>query len=161
MPKVHILKVKNLELIQELAYEIWPSYYSSIIGQDQTEYMLRLLYNPENLKQQQENGEVFFQVAYAQKPVGFLGLKPESNEEIKLTKLYLTEDTRGLGLGKAMLRFAEDFGKEKNYKFLILNVNRFNPTLQFYEKQGFSIRQQIDIPFGPYWLNDFIMEKKL
>lgn len=161
MPKISILPANDPEIIQELAYQIWPAYYDAIIGPDQTEYMLRLLYNPDDLKQQQESGEMLFQVNLVKKPVGFLGLKPQNKDQIKLTKLYLSEEMRGLGLGRTLLDFALNYSRENHFKWLILNVNRFNPTLNFYLRQGFTIQQQVDIPFGPFWLNDYIMEKKI
>jgi hypothetical protein len=45
---------------------------------------------------------------------------------------------------------------------LRLNVNRFNNAQFFYQKKGFQIVETIDIPIGEgYWMEDFIMEKKL
>jgi ribosomal protein S18 acetylase RimI-like enzyme len=38
-----------------------------------------------------------------------------------------------------------------------LNVNRYNPAKDFYEKLGFKIILEEDIPIGQYWMNDYVM----
>lgn len=153
--------IEDLETFQQLAYEIWPSYYQAIISMDQIEYMLRLFCNPEYLASQMAKGMLPFLVLENKKPVGYLALMPQSKTEVKLDKLYLLPEIRGKGYGTTMMQFCETEARQLGYKSLILNVNRFNPSLQFYKKGGFIMRQQIDIPLGPYWLFDFIMAKNL
>lgn len=46
-------------------------------------------------------------------------------------------------------------------KRLVLNVNRNNPTVHFYEKLGYTIGEIIDIPYYDFVLNDYIMVKSL
>lgn len=150
----------ELELIQQLAWDIWPAWYGSIIPASQIEYMLRLLYTPGALARKQKEGERFFLVRSGRKVCGFLGLEMQK-KDTKLTKLYLTEESRGKGMGREMLAFSMEKARENKSACLILNVNRFNPSLGFYLRQGFAIREQADIPFGPFFLNDFILEKRL
>jgi hypothetical protein len=40
-------------------------------------------------------------------------------------------------------------------------VNRNNPALHFYESLGFFMHHPVDIPIGPYWMNDFVMRKSI
>jgi hypothetical protein len=40
-------------------------------------------------------------------------------------------------------------------------VNRYNNAKSFYEKMGFAIVREEDIPIGPYWMNDYVMRKAL
>ena len=44
---------------------------------------------------------------------------------------------------------------------LELNVQRHNKAKNFYEKMGFSVAYEEDIPIGPYWMNDYVMRKEL
>lgn len=157
----HTAGPNDLEKIQELAWTIWPVWYGNLIPVEQIEYMLRLLYTPEALAEKMAQGEQFFLVNRGKHVVGFMGLESTEKGESKLTKLYLAEEERGRGSGSAMMAFAEEKARERHSPFLILNVNRFNPSLGFYLRKGFSIREQVDIPFGPFWLNDFVMEKNL
>ena len=152
---------KDLEILQQLAYEIWPFYYQTIISIDQIEYMLRLFSNTEYLQTQLNAGMLTFLVFEGDKPIGYMALMPQDTSKLKLDKLYLLPETRGKGYGKNMLEFAENQAKDLGFESLILNVNRFNPSLDFYKKAGFIVVQQVDIPLGPFWLFDFIMEKNL
>jgi len=163
--KVHFEIVKaevvEFEVIQTLAYEIWPSFYASIISFDQIEYMLRLRYSFDALLLQAQNGQEFFLAKQNGISVGFIGFTPDQKYSLKIDKLYLIEESRGKGFGKTMIRFVEERAKVLGAEVLFLNVHRFNASLQFYKKVGFEVIENVDIPFGPFWLNDFILQKKL
>lgn len=150
----------DLEIIQALAYEIWPAYYSNIISLDQIEYMLRNLYNLDYLEQQEINGSRFFLVKVGSKPVGFLGLTPRE-KSVHLDKLYLIPDCRGKGYGRMMIDFSSEFSFSLGQNKLTLNVNRFNDSLLFYLSLGFVIQSEVDIPYGPFLLTDYILERSI
>ena len=42
-----------------------------------------------------------------------------------------------------------------------LNVNRANPAHHFYRRCGYRVQQVVDIPLGPFWLNDYVMSHDL
>ena len=159
--KIHEAQLPDLEIIQELAYEIWPLYYTNIISMDQIEYMLGILYNVDALKDQMEKGQRFFLVKENETSVGFIGMTFHQNKGLKIDKLYLKEECRGKGYGRQLIDFVVSEGKKTPTNFLFLNVNRFNESLAFYKKNGFEIVENLDIPFGPFWLNDFIMKKPI
>ncbi len=145
--------------IMNLAWEIWPAWYEAIIGPEQVSYMLDRIYNPEALERQMEEGQRFFLVQSNKQDAGFLSIRQGIISRIE--KLYLLPALRGLGLGKTMLRFAEDLVQKEGSSHIQLNVNRFNPSIDFYFRNGFKHLQTVDIPFGPFLLNDFILEKTL
>ena len=151
----------DFAVIQQLAYEIWPTWYASIISTDQIEYMLRNFYSPHALTEQAESGHRFFMAMENQKAVGFMSLSPLPGQEWKVEKLYLLSETRGRGYGKKMIEFAMDFARKQKAKYLILNVNRFNESRNFYFGLGFRVRQVVDIPLACFWLNDYVVEMKL
>lgn len=151
----------ELEDIQQLAYVIWPAYYSSIISLDQIEYMLRNLYSLESLKEQKRSGTQFFLALERNRKVGFLALTPAKTGAIHIDKLYLLPECRGKGYGKQMVNFAHQVAQQQKATKITLNVNRFNESLWFYRGIGFSVEKEVDIPFGPYVLTDFIMQSPL
>lgn len=152
----------DLPLIKEMAYDIWPQYYSAIISLEQINYMLERLYSLESLAEAKRNGERFFIIWYGNTPVGYFSVMPIQEEpSFKLPKLYLYPSYRGKGLGAQMLTFAEAEAAKFGAKTLKLNVNRYNPAFEFYKKQGYHIADVVDIPFGRYFLNDYVMEKQL
>lgn len=148
----------DLEIIQALAYEIWPEYYSNLISLDQIEYMLRNLYDLENLEEQEKKGSRFFLIKEGTKPIGFLGLTPKE-KSVHIDKLYLISATRGKGYGRQMIDFSSEFSHQLGFNRLTLNVNRFNDALFFYRALGFVIQSEVDIPYGPFVLTDYIMER--
>jgi GNAT superfamily N-acetyltransferase len=123
--------------------------------------MLRHFYSPAGLEKQAKEGQQFFLAKENSKPVGFLGLSAISKKEWKLDKLYLIEKTRGKGYGRIMMNFALELARKNKADNLILNVNRFNESRNFYFGMGFRIREVVDIPLACFWLNDFIVEKSL
>ena len=40
---------------------------------------------------------------------------------------------------------------------LDLNVNQLNKAAFFYEKAGFRMIREEEVPIGPYWMTDFVM----
>lgn len=48
--------------------------------------------------------------------------------------------------------------EEQKYNSITLNVNRFNfKAVNAYKKYGFKVKESIDIPYGDFILNDYIM----
>ena len=153
----------NLALIKEMAEDIWPQYYGEIISMEQIHFMLSKLYNIDALAEAKRNGERFFIIYKGADPIGYFSIMPLANNEqiFKLPKLYLYPAYRGKGFGAQMLAFAENEAKKMGATELTLNVNRNNPSFEFYKKRGYAVAETVDIPFGSYYLNDYVMIKKL
>lgn len=163
MPEFSILyaKEKDLPRIVRLAWEIWPEWYFPIIGPEQLFYMLDQLYQEEILLMKMQEGQQFYIYEKDGSDAGYFAVRPSANRVLRLENLYLTFACRGQGAGKAMLDKAAQTGISLGAAILQCNVNRFNPSTEFYLNNGFQKKQVIDIPFGPFFLNDFIMEKSL
>jgi GNAT superfamily N-acetyltransferase len=149
--------------IRRVAELSWPVAYAAVISEEQIRYMLDRMYSEEALLQQMtEQQHQFLVLKAAGVLLGFcsIGLTAE-NKVYKLHKLYLLSELKGMGFGAQLLKAAEMAARVLGAFKLILNVNRANPTYQFYLKQGYRVQQTIDIPYGPYVLNDYIMEKTL
>jgi GNAT superfamily N-acetyltransferase len=155
--------IADLALIKEMAHDIWPQYYSNIISMEQINFMLDKLYNVDALAEAKRNGERFFIISIAANPIGYFSIMPlePGKSKFKLPKLYLYPKYRGKGLGAKMLLFAEAEAKKMGASELTLNVNRYNPSYEFYKKRGYRVEETVDIPFGQYFLNDYVMSKKL
>jgi hypothetical protein len=55
--------------------------------------------------------------------------------------------------------FIKDLAKNERIDKIILNVNRYNvKAIQAYRNWGLSIRESVDIIYGKYILNDYVME---
>lgn len=59
-----------------------------------------------------------------------------------IQELYVLEDYRSMNVGGKLLKFAVDYGQEKDWKRLEVctpPIPEFERTLEFYKKNGFSI----------------------
>ena len=126
--------------------------------------MLDKLYSTAEItKQIAQNLQNFILLIEDEKPVGFASYSSleEHPEAYKLHKLYCLPSTQGKGYGKALLAFIIDKARAAGKTVLELNVNRYNNAKLFYEKMGFTVAYDVDIPLGPYFLNDHVMRKRL
>ncbi|MBS1504124.1 MAG: GNAT family N-acetyltransferase, partial [Bacteroidetes bacterium] len=69
--------------------------------------------------------------------------------------------TQGKGYGKILINEVAQRTRDAGKHRLDLNVNRYNKARTFYEKMGFTVAYEEDIPIGPYWMNDYVMRKEL
>ncbi|WP_114782465.1 GNAT family N-acetyltransferase [Botryobacter ruber] len=153
----------DVPLLHQLAARIWEPTYCRILSKEQIDYMFEKIYEEEALLQQLEEGQVFLLLYAADQPIGFaaFSLKATTTATYKLNKLYLLPEAQGKGTGRKLLEAAEEAVRARGAKVLELNVNRHNPAKLFYETCGYTIAREEDIPIGPFWMNDFVMQKRL
>jgi GNAT superfamily N-acetyltransferase len=151
----------DINTIGFLAQQIWPATYGEILSSVQLDYMLNLFYNPASLrKQMTEDKQQFVMVEEDDEAIGFASWSAmEEPGVFKLHKLYVLTGRQGKGMGRAILHFILDEVREQGARTLRLNVNRHNKARQFYEKMGFRVVREEDVPIGNnYFMNDYVME---
>ena len=143
--------------ISALAHRIWRAHYPAIIGEKQVEYMLGLLYSPEGLQRQIEEGQIFHLVMEGDEVLGYLSVSDKGEGRYFLHKFYLDNEKRGFGLGKKVFELL--LARYPALRELRLTVNRQNyKSINFYFKIGFIIEKCVDIPIGEgYTMDDFQM----
>jgi ribosomal protein S18 acetylase RimI-like enzyme len=156
--------VNDVETIRQIAQETWYATYLSILTREQLDYMLAEIYSTEKLSAQISNNEqTFLLIKEGNKSVAFAAYSPreEDPEIYKLHKIYCLPETQGKGYGKLLINTICDVVTEAEKHVLELNVNRYNKAKAFYEKMGFKVMYEIDVPVGPYFMNDYVMRKEL
>lgn len=125
--------------------------------------MFDVIYTEQALMQQMLDGQTFLLLYKEEKPIGFAAYSLKNNKEeiYKLNKIYLLPECQGSGAGKLLLSQVEQEIQSLGGNILDLNVNRYNKAKSFYEHCGYTIHEEEDIPIGPYWMNDFVMRKRL
>ena len=164
MPFIRVATVNDVETIRQLAEVIWRPTYSPILSAEQLDYMLTEIYSKAKITSQITQGEQTYLLLIEDDiVVAFAAYSPreEDGDIYKLHKLYCLPSTQGKGYGKLLVNrvCADVLAAGKN--ILDLNVNRYNPAKSFYEKMGFCVTYEEDIPIGPYWMNDYVMRKHL
>jgi ribosomal protein S18 acetylase RimI-like enzyme len=154
--------VADIQLIRELTFKVWPQTYAAIISQQQIGYMLELMYSEASLKDQMKEGCLFIIVYDEKKPVGFAAYQEIKPTTWKLHKIYILPDQQGKGTGKFVIDHIINEIQQRGAAALQLQVNRYNNARSFYEKTGFTIIEEADFDIGNgYFMNDYVMEKKL
>lgn len=152
---------KHIPGIIELAYASWPVTYKGLVDDEQINFMLGEIYQTDVLIQQlNDPTQHFIVLEEDQRVIGYAHLIEQVNK-VKLSKLYIFPELKGKGYGNMLMQATEDEVAGLGYNIIELCVNRGNPTQTFYEKLGYQTIESIDIPFGPYWMNDYVMQKKL
>ena len=149
--------------IQTVAKPIWFHTYVQLLTEDHVAYMFNERYAVDELARQMEQGEqTYLLLLDDDELVAFASYGPREEDAsvYKLHKLYCLPLTQGKGCGKALINEVFKQVTELGTKTLDLNVHRENKARNFYEKMGFTIAYEEDIPIGPYWMNDYVMRKE-
>jgi GNAT superfamily N-acetyltransferase len=158
---MRLLERDELNVVKALAYDIWPRVYDYMISSEQINYMLSLMYDLDQLKQQWLEGVKFVLLEVEGIPQGFAAFEEKENL-VFLHKLYLRPEMQGKGFGKKMLQVAIDYAIDSKKPSLELTVNRNNKSLDFYLGNGFVIKEEKDFDIGGgYFMNDFILSLPL
>jgi diamine N-acetyltransferase len=126
---------------------------------------LDLFYSEQALIDQFDKKEqLFYLITEEETTFGFIGIEHnyQNKGTTKIHKIYILPQTQGNGIGKLAIETIAEFARENKYTSLLLNVNRFNKALHFYEKIGFKVIDEVNIEIGNgYLMEDYVMEKQL
>lgn len=159
------VRVEDLPLVRELAHEIWPRVYPSIISMEQINYMLTQMYDLNELRQE----IVVRQISYAfikhdDATIGYLSWERVPNDEsLYIHKLYMKPEWHGLGIGARALQWLEEQSRNFNGTRMRLRVNRKNhKAIRAYLRHGFVFEYDVCSDFGcGYVMDDHVMGKPL
>jgi GNAT superfamily N-acetyltransferase len=164
MFQIREAQVPDIPVIQQIAEKTWWPTYSSILSEEQLRYMLAVIYSTEAIQTALDtHSQVYLMLSDARGPQGFASYSIQSQQPfiVKLNKLYVLPDNHGKGYGKILVEEIKSRASALGATALQLNVNRYNRARSFYEKIGFQVIAEEDVPVGPYWMNDFVMKLEL
>lgn len=87
---------------------------------------------------------------------GCCQLKTIDKKTMQLRQMAVANGLRGKGIGKVLLRYAENIAKDLGYKRIYMHANL--PSIPFYEKCGYSVYGD---PFEHFGRTHRLMEKNL
>lgn len=164
MYQIHDAIETDAQSIANIAEQTWWPAYSAILSKEQLSFMLAEIYNIDKISKQIILGEqTYILLNDGDRPVAFAAYSPrtENPDVYKLHKLYCLPQTQGKGYGKLLIEEVEARVLAAGKHTLDLNVNRHNKAKQFYERMGFRVAYEEDVPIGPYFMNDYVMRKLL
>ncbi len=151
----------DVALISRLGHKIFSETYEDILSEEQIEYMLEMMYSTYSIRRQMQNNNSFYIVYCEGEAVGYIAIEDKGEDSFHLQKLYLRSDMRGKNIGREMISKVYEHAKSlsPNGATITLNVNRNNPTLDFYKKMGWEIIEKGDFDLGSgFFANDYIMK---
>ena len=157
---------EDMQLVQNMAEIVFRHTYREILSAEQMEYMMDWMYSSENLLKQLEEGHVYHIAFRDEVPCGYVSVQPDGiNEEGRLLyhlqKIYVLPSEQGHGLGRTLFECAVKYIRSDakgKPAALELNVNRNNPSIEFYRHLGLKILRQGDFHIGNgFYMNDYIM----
>jgi diamine N-acetyltransferase len=152
--------VPEIPAIQDIAERTWWPTYSKILSKEEIRYMIDALYSTETISETILSGTQRYVLLTDNSGFqGFasFGRRKENQQVAKLHKIYILPENQGNGYGRLLIEEVKRRLVNESVRILDLNVNRFNKAKEFYEKMGFSVLREEDVPIGPYWMNDFVM----
>lgn len=154
----------DVELIHDAARATWEPTYREIISQEQIWTMFEDLLSVPAIERQIVQGEGTYVIAVdGSSVVGFAYFNRSSDvpERYKLQRLYVRPTAQRGGIGRDLLHWVEEHVRVRGAHELALNVNRYNSAYHFYLRQGYEVVETVNIPYREYWLNDYVMRKRL
>ncbi len=88
------------------------------------------------------------------KLIGILLFKHEDEQTLKMRQVAIDEDFQGLGYGKKLVKYAEDFARQKGYRRISLHARL--TAVPFYNRLGYKIASAEFVEVG---LPHYKMEK--
>ena len=88
--------------------------------------------------------------------LGCCMLVEENPETVRLRQMAVLNDLQGKGIGRALMNFAENLGRDRGYKIMSMHARK--NAVGFYEKMGYKVTSD---EFTKITIPHYVMEKKL
>ncbi|TDE15544.1 GNAT family N-acetyltransferase [Dyadobacter psychrotolerans] len=159
---IKLAGTEDIGTIIGIQEKTWEPTYREILSREQIEYMFEKIYSYDALKKSiLLEGQQFLLLISGEQTIGFAAVSEAEPGCFKLHKVYLLPSSQGTGAGRHLLTAAEEYVKSVGGRKMTLNVNKYNKAKSFYEKMNYKVIREEDIPIGPYWMNDYVLEKDL
>lgn len=96
-----------------------------------------------------EPGGHIFSAVKDNKVYGVVALMRIEDDLFELTKMAVSPEARGQGIGQQLMQYCIDFAKSQSWRALLLYSNRkLENAIHIYRKYGFEeIEQEKDVPY--------------
>jgi len=155
---IKLKKIRNSDtgFLFILMKEIYTSAYSHF-WEDKGAWYVNSQYSKEVvLREIQEPKTDYYFVLFKEVIVGVLRVVWDETlkgflkqPQVKLHRIYLSNETQGIGLGKKLLSWLEGEARKKGYQIIWLDaMDQHTQALQFYKKQGYTYHSHVTLPFS-------------
>jgi N-acetylglutamate synthase-like GNAT family acetyltransferase len=154
--------ISDIPVIQQIAEKAWRPTYAHILSEEQTLYMLDMMYGTDVLMEQIGSRIEFYMAENENQVIGYFSIEITEADKMKLHKIYLHPMQKSKGAGSKIIDFIKQLAIQKNVQKIELNVNKLNSAVQFYEKKGFLRAKEMVLDIGNgYVMDDYVMQLSL
>jgi N-acetylglutamate synthase-like GNAT family acetyltransferase len=151
--------LEDIPFIQEIAEEAWRPTYGHILTEEQTLYMIPMMYNTTLISSQIH---LFSILTSEDEAIGYCSFEKTSLTEGKLHKLYLRPSVKQKGAGSFIIEQISQLARTMGLQSIYLNVNKNNSAVEFYLKKGFIKDSEMVLDIGNgYVMDDYVMRLML
>ena len=115
---------------------------------------LGLGFSPQELEKEKDN--MLIGAFEDDDMLGCCMLVEENPETVRLRQMAVLNDLQGKGIGRALMNFAENLGRDRGYKTMSMHARK--NAVGFYEKMGYKVAGD---EFIEVTIPHFVMEKQL
>jgi GNAT superfamily N-acetyltransferase len=152
----------DIPVIQQIAEKAWRPTYGHILTEEQTIYMLDMMYGSEVLMKQIGSAIEFYLAENEKQVIGYFSIEIVEPGKMKLHKIYLDPSQKSKGAGSLIIDFIKQLANQEYVNQIELNVNKLNSAVQFYEKKGFFRAKEMVLDIGNgYVMDDYVMQLNL
>ena len=152
---------EQIELVASIAAPIWHATYDGITGVPATNYMIEQFQSiPAIHRQLEQEGYLYYLMLVNGVPAGFVGVVPHREGKLFLSKLYISEPHRGIGIPRAVIEFLKALCKVEGLPSIYLTVNKRNlHAIEVYKHFGFYQIDAVVTDIGNgFVMDDYIMQ---
>lgn len=154
----------QVETVARIAEPIWHATYDPINGKASTNYMIKQFQSVPAINRQLESeGYAYYLILADGVAAGFIGVVPHKEGKMFLSKLYVADEFRGMGLPRAAFDFVVSLCKAEGLDRIYLTVNKHNThAVEVYKHFGFYEIDAVvtDIGCG-FVMDDYILQKNV
>ncbi|SEI48347.1 Acetyltransferase (GNAT) family protein [Myroides marinus] len=153
----------NIHLILPLAEKIWEDTYLEIIGQEQIDYMLPMMYSNERILDELTKDYQWELLMQGDELLGYTNYKLMEDNRVFLSKLYSDVYRKIKGLGAYMFEHVLEYARQNGATAVYLTVNKNNQrAIDFYERNGMKCIESKTFDIGQgYVMDDYIYQIEL
>lgn len=169
-PSLSNVTIADLDLLREVSIETFTAAFGHMNTPENMAFYLDQAFNRDQLAMELNTVDSKFLFLHrADKLLGYLKInfgaaqtEAVHPDAIEIQRIYLQPDAQGQGLGRYLIRFAEEIGRSKNCPFIWLGVwDQNQRSIGFYEKMGYTIFDSHAFPFGDEMQTDHLMKKNI
>lgn len=154
---------EELQLIANLAKEIWTEHFTPIIGARQVEYMLaRFQSYPAMKEQTEQQGHQYYLFLLNNQNAGYMAVQKQE-KQLFLSKIYVLKQYRNRKIASRAFAFLQDKCRKNGLEKIWLTVNKNNVnSIEAYKKSGFVIEKPLVTDIGNcFVMDDYVMKKAI